>query len=543
MTPLVFETERLAGAGGLVADLLNGDPEALRLFPPGVLDATVAPVVPDPANECRIPKQAFVRVTTPGRERLGRVISGEGIVVSTGQQPQLFGGPLYVLYKALTAVHTASVIEKQLGRPCLAVFWVAGDDHDWNEVASIGLLDREERLRKLAVAPVEERAGRSVGPSPLPDDIDEIARQFCDSMERRDGGNPWIDSLLDSYRPGRTFTEAFVEVVSGWLAGWPIAFVDSAHPELRRAAGPFYRAVLENHESADGALAAGTSSVTDLGYRPQLTYLENAVPVFRDTDEGRCRLYGTRLTLRIGRGGESRPLGEMLADIASDPIPYSPSAALRPALESWLLPVAATVLGPGEIAYWSQLSPTFDLFGVTMPAIRPRRSWRVLEPRVSRLLEKTGVNAEDLSDGGTAAVAGLVERSRPRAVEEALLQLEDRVEEEFRLLEDTVGTDLPGLRSAVGKSRSQAFAGLAGFRRTLDSATRKREETAVAQLRRAADNLYPEGTPQERALSVYVFLARHGDSFLHSAWDATLNGNPEVPSDETGGVAGNAAAE
>jgi len=157
MTPLAFEPERLAGPGGLVADLLNGDPEALRLFPPGVLDATVAPVVPDPANECRIPKQAFVGVTAPGRERLGRVISGDGIVVSTGQQPQLFGGPLYVLYKALTAIHTASVIEKQLGRSCLAVFWVAGDDHDWKEVASIGLLDREERLRRVAIVPVEAR--------------------------------------------------------------------------------------------------------------------------------------------------------------------------------------------------------------------------------------------------------------------------------------------------------------------------------------------------------------------------------------------------
>jgi len=331
-------------------------------------------------------------------------------------------------HKALTAIHTAAVIEKQLGRSCLAVFWVAGDDHDWKEVASIGLLDREERLRRVAIVPVEARAGRSVGPSPLPDDIGEIARQFCDAMEHRDAGDPWIDSLLDSYRSGRTFSEAFVEVVSGWLAEWPIAFVDSAHPELRRAAGPFYRAVLENQESVDAALAAGTASVTDLGYRPQLTYLENAVPVFRDTDEGRSRLYGTGLNLRIGRGGEFRLLGEMLADVASDPVPYSPSAALRPALESWLLPVAATVLGPGEIAYWSQLSPTFDLLGVTMPAIRPRRSWRVLEPRVSRLLEKTGVEAEDLSDGGTAAVAGLVERSRPRAVEEALLQLEDRVE-------------------------------------------------------------------------------------------------------------------
>ena len=543
MTPVRFEAQRLAGPGGLVADLLNGEPAALSLFPPGVFGPTAARIDPDPTGECRIPKEAFLRVTPPGRERLERVIAGDGIVVSTGQQPQLFGGPLYVLYKALTAIQAASAIEERSGRPCLAVFWVAADDHDWKEVASIGLLDEEDRLHRVAVAPVEERTGRAVGPSLLPADIGEITRQFCDLLELRDAGRPWIDGLLDSYRAARTFTEAFVAVVSAWLTEWPVAFVDSAHPELRRAAGPLHRAVLESHESVDEALAVGTACVKDLGYRPQLTYLENAIPVFRDTDEGRRRLYGAGASIRIGRDGRSRPLAELLSEIESDPLPYSPSAALRPVLESWLLPVAATVLGPGEIAYWSQLSHTFDLLGVTMPAIRPRRSWRVLEPRISRLLEKTGVDAEDLSDGGTAALADLVERRRPRAVEEALLRLESRIEEEFRLLEEAVGRDLPGLRSAVGKSRSQAFAGLAGFRRTLDSATRIREETAVAQLRRAASNLYPDGIPQERALSVYVYLARHGDSFLRSAWHATPSRVPQAQRGETGGVAGTTTAE
>jgi len=543
VTPVRFEAQRLAGPGGLVADLANADPAALSLFPPGVFGPAAARIDPDPTRTCRIPQEAFLRVTTPGRERLERVIAGDGFVVSTGQQPQLFGGPLYVLYKALTAIQAASAIEERSGQPCLAVFWVAADDHDWKEVASVGLLNEEERLHRVAVDPVEDRAGRAVGPSLLPADIGEITREFCDLLEVRDAGRPWVDSLLDSYRAAQTFTEAFVAVVSAWLTEWPVAFVDSAHPELRRAAGPFHREVLERHESVDEALATGTACVESLGYRPQLTYLENAIPVFRDSDEGRRRLYGAGPSIRIGRDGRPRSRAALLSDIASDPLPYSPSAALRPVLESWLLPVAATVLGPGEIAYWSQLSHTFDLLGVTMPAIRPRRSWRVLEPRIARLLEKTGVDAEDLSDGGTAAVADLVERRRPRAVEEALRRLESRLDEEFRRLEDAVGSDLPGLRSAAGKSRSAAFAGLAGFRRTLDRATRNREETAVAQLRRAASNLYPDGIPQERALSVYVYLARHGDSFLREAWHATLAGAPQAHRGETGGVAGATTAE
>jgi uncharacterized protein YllA (UPF0747 family) len=178
-----------------------------------------------------------------------------------------------------------------------------------------------------------------------------------------------------------------------------------------------------------------------------------------------------------------------------------------------------------------------------MPSILPRDSWRVLEPRTERLLRKTGVSADELRDGGGAASAGLVERSRPRGVEEALLRLEDRMEEEFGALESTVVSDLPGLRSAVGKSRSQAFSALAALRKTLDAATRDREESTLGQLRRAAANLFPEGVPQERALAVWGYLVRYGDEFIDAARSASLEPPSEHSASREDGVAGGATAE
>ena len=208
-----------------------------------------------------------------------------------------------------------------------------------------------------------------------------------------------------------------------------------------------------------------------------------------------------------------------------------------------MLPVQATILGPGEIAYWSQLPPLFRSLEVPMPTILPRDSWRVIEPRTERLLRKTGVSADELRDGGAAAAAGLVERSRPREVEEALLRLEDVVEEEFGALESTVVSHLPGLRSAVGKSRSQTFSALAALHRTLDSVTREREESTLGQLRRAAANLFPDGIPQERALTVWVYLARYGDGFIEAARSAALEAPSKHSSSGADGVAGGAAAE
>ena len=542
MTGLHLEAEGMSRPGGLVSSILEGDREALALFPPGVVGLADT-LVARSRSASNLDPTPFHYTNPAARDRLHAALAGEGLVVTTGQQPQLFGGPLYVLYKALSAVRCAARIERELGIPCVAVFWVAADDHDWPEVASIGYLDRDEQFRRRRLEAPADRVGRPVGPSPLPAEVDHLTREFLEAIDSREAGDRWLGVLRDQYSTGRSFTDAFIGVVSEWMKGLPIAFLSSAHPAVRAAASPFVRRVLEQGDLADDALRRGTEAVTELGYRAQLKQTPGAIPLFREGGGGRYRLRSASGLIQIDRDDNFKGVAELVAETASDSGRFSPSAALRPVLESWLLPVQATILGPGEIAYWSQLPPLFQALEVPMPSILPRDSWRVVEPRTERLLRKTGVSADELRDGGAAAAAGLVERSRPRGVEEALLRLEDRVEEEFGALESAIVSDLPGLRSAVGKSRSQTFSALAALRRTLDSVTREREESTLGQLRRAAANLFPDGIPQERALAVWVYLARYGDEFIDAARSAALEAPSEHPSSRVDGVAGGATAE
>ena len=543
MSELHLEPERIAGPGGLVSSLLGGDPDALGLFPPGVFGHGGTPGAVGRSLESSLSPAAFHCPLSAARDRLEAALAGEGLVVTTGQQPQLFGGPLYVLYKALAAIRSAAALERRLGTPCLAIFWVAGDDHDWREVSSVGYLDRNEELRRVELPAPLDRAGRSVGPSQLPAEIRDLTGDFLEALEAREAGERWLDILREHYSAGRSFTDAFVGVASSWLDGLPIAFLDSAHPEVRRASTPCVRRVLQEREAVDQALRQGTDAVAHLGYREQLTHAPGAIPLFREGAAGRYRLRGVSGPIQIDRDGNSMEVSDLVAEAAAETERYSPSAALRPVLESWLLPVGATVLGPGEIAYWSQIGPLFSALDVPMPWILPRDSWRVVEPHTARLLRKTGVSAEDLRDGGATATAGLVERSRPRAVEEALLRLEDSVDEGFGTLETTVASDLPGLRPAVGKSRSQVFSALAALRKTLDSVTRDREQTTIGQLRRAAANLFPGGTPQERALAAWVYLARYGDGFIDALRAAALEPPPPDAASRGDGVAGAATEE
>lgn len=525
MTGLRVEPERLAAPGGLVADLLSGRSEARGLFPPNTLERIQEMQI---GSRAPLPLSAapFRCMSAGARDRLERLLAGEAVVVTTGQQPQLFGGPLFVLYKALSAAAIAGRIEAQIGRPCLAVFWVAADDHDWAEVASIGLPGDAHGRRRITLDPPPGWERRSVGPAPLPEATGKALNSFIDALDATGAGESWLETLRRAYVPGRPFTEAFADVLHGWLAGVPIALLDAAHPEVRRASLPMFLRVLEQHDAVEMALRQGWSSVAEAGYRPQLAHVPDALPLFVAGPGGRQRVRVTDGRAAVTPDVRSEePLAGLRQRMEDDPTPFSPAAALRPALESTLLPVAATVLGPGELAYWAQLPQLFRVLDAALPAIHPRQSWRVVEPSVARLLDKTGVDVEELRDGGKAASEAVVERQRPRRVEDALRSLEGRIAEAFAALDGAIGDELPGLRSAVGKARRGASSTVGEFRRTLDASVRERARVAISQVQRAAGSLYPGGVPQERSVSPFVYLARHGSAFADLLRRTALDGH------------------
>jgi bacillithiol biosynthesis cysteine-adding enzyme BshC len=542
MKSVTFEKERLAGPGGLIAELLDGDVAARALFPPGSFIAALPGAAYPSPRPSRLEPDHLVTSDSDTSRRLARVLEGGGHVVTTGQQPQLFGGPLYVLYKALSAARLAGRIEAQTGQPGVAVFWVAGDDHDWAEVASVGFLDTDESYGRIDVQPPPELAGSSVGPSPLGDGIGQTVQDFLGGVTAGEAGARWAELLQREYQPDRTFSQAFIGVLSEMTRGLPIAFLDATHPGVRHASISLIQEVLEDRQGVDEALRAGTEAVRGLGYRPQLGYVEGAIPVFREAGQGRHRLRGTSGAIQVAPDGTSLQVEEVVLELSGGGH-FSPSAALRPVLESWLLPVSATVLGPGEMAYWAQLGPLFERLRVPMPVVEARDSWRIVERRVARLLEKTGVSAGILGGGLEEATAGLIERSRPRSVEEALLRLEEHADRGLSEMDGIVSRDLPGLRPAVGKGRAQVFAALASVRKAMDRMTRDRERAAIAQLQRASTHLYPGGVPQERSIAIWAFLSRYGDDFLDAALKASATRIRGDVSSPGSGVAGESAGD
>lgn len=500
----------------LAAALLRGEGKARALLPEARLapggEAAEPGALPEVAPGGRLPAAAVHATTDRARERAVAALEGDAVFVTTGQQPLLFGGPLLVLYKALTAVAVAEALTGA-GTPAVALFWVAGDDHDWEEVGRTRLLDTDNRLRDVRLEPPAGRDGRAVGATPLPEAIVDRIDEFAQHLPSSEFVDDQLKSIRDDWAPGRRVSEAFGRTLGRLLPGSGIAWLDAASEEVRRAEAPLFRRVLEAPGEVERCLARGTERVRSAGWDPQVERREGALPLFVDTPEGRTRLYRSGSGFRLGRRGGGTDPDEVRAELEARPDRFSPDVSLRPAASCWLLPTAVTVLGPSELAYWTQLPELFGWAEVPFPRIRPRDGWVVLEDKVGKVLDKLDAGPEDFRDGGGDLAREVREAGRPADVDRALSKARAGVGRALEDVEEAVARELPGIRSAVGAARHGAFEVLDELAGAVDDRIDERHAVVLEQIRKAALHLWPDGRPQERVLSPFYYLARYGEAF------------------------------
>jgi bacillithiol biosynthesis cysteine-adding enzyme BshC len=525
---------KLAPSGTLPGDFVTGEPAARRLLRPTSESGDEGTHADKPydASRTRLTASGFGTSDPEAGEKLDRILAGEGSLVTTGQQPVLFLGPMYVLYKALTAIETARRLEERTGRPCLAVFWVASDDHDWEEIGVTRLLDSEDVVHAVRVQAPDGRANRAVGATRLPNSTGKARERLGELLPLSEFVGPCRQLLADHYGPSVTFGQAFAGALRGVLAGHSYAWVDAASTAVKEASAPLFRRVLQESAAAQERLAEATEAVRRAGYEPRIPLLPDAAPLFVDTGRRRVRLYLADETARLGRGGKELPLPELQAWLEDSPADFSPNVELRPVLESWLMPVHSTVLGPGEIAYWAQLTGLFQRFGVPFPNVVPRTSLTIVERKIDRILTKLSLDPDELADGADPIVARLTRAARADDLDAALGALRDELGRRFEDLEEVVREALPGVLASVSKASKKAWDVVDGVERQIDRRVKEEQQTAIAQVHRCVQHLFPEGRPQERVQSPFYFLSRYGPELvgqLEESVRESLEGDESAP--------------
>ena len=461
------------------------------------------------------------------RDTLGRVVAGEGFVVTTGQQPGLFGGPLYTVHKALSAIALARRLKALLDAPVLPLFWVASDDHDWEEANHIHALDPGNTLRRLALEGDPE-SSRSMGRRNLDGGAETALGQLSELLPPSEFTASIIERLRGAYSTG-SVAAAFTEVMAGLFEGKLLGLVDAQDPVVRRLGLPVIRRELARSGEHEAALAGQTARLEAAGYAAQVAVLPGASNVFYEDESGRERL------VREGDGWVLRGSGRRMDDAGVDalledaPERFSGNVVLRPVVESAVFPTLAYVGGPGEVGYLAQTGCLFEAHGVGMPVVVPRLSVTLVEGKVSKVLDKFGLEVEAFRKPAHELVAEVVREEVPAEVEEAVGRLRGAVGEGYEALFEAAREIDPTLKGPIYQARGEAFRQLAEVEKKIRQHLKAQNETGLEQLEKAAVNLAPMGKPQERVLNVHQYLARYGEGLL----DAILE-RMEIRMDGTG---------
>lgn len=447
-------------------------------------------------------------------ERLG---GANARVVVAGQQPGLLAGPLYTLYKALGAAARAR--ELAAAHPDLdfiPVFWVASEDHDFEEIRSAVWPAAGGATGGIALDPSLHRPGAMVGPIRFEGFADRLAAEVESSTHPTEFRPGVIELLRRVFADGRSVEDAFCTLLLALTRGRGLVIVSPLMSWVRRRAIPVMRREIELAGGSTAAILARSEELEREGYPAPMHRRPGAVNLFRIDKEGRRETVATDGDTFVIRPASDeaesrRTRGEMLDEIERDPASWSFNVVTRPVVQDSILPTVAQLVGPGEAAYLAQVEAAYPLFCVAPATRLPRPGGVLLTGPVERALAKCGVSAEEaLANGGEGLMKTLLARGDDGEAIRSLAEIRARHEAELRSALRAYDASAP-VQSALDKLFQSAAKGYAN----VESRILAESERRSSDLRAAADRieawLRPQGRPQERVFNPVVpFMIQYG---------------------------------
>jgi len=420
---------------------------------------------------------------------------GSAAIVMTGQQPGLFGGPLYTFYKAATACALADRLTDS-GVPAVPVFWNHSDDHDLSEIDRTYVLDRDNRAVEVSLGLDHQRTAEIRSLS-LPERTTQALGQLKDALRdtefrdtnlsllketRRDSPADWFSTLLH-----RLFADEGLLVFEPCLARpyWTEPILDHL-----------------NHWSEDlESIRRRGDRLADEGYDRPLDPSEGP-NLFELNDGDRTPV----------RPGGDRSLDDWKERVRSHPEQFSPGAALRPVVQDDFFPICAYVAGPGEITYHAQLGGLFERLEVRRAPLFPRMSATIVERKVRKVIDKFDLSFKNLlsiGDRTDEVLSGSVPAELDRFFRERRAEIDEVLD---HLKEKALSID-ENLESPWEKTCENVHEALEQFRKKVESAHLQEKKVGRRQLKKLVGNLLPNGKLQERVLSPWHYLTLYSRAF------------------------------
>jgi bacillithiol biosynthesis cysteine-adding enzyme BshC len=447
----------------------------------------------------------------PARHQAQRLADAKTVAVVTGQQAGLFGGPLFTLLKAITAIKLAERVSIEHQVAAVAIFWIDAEDHDWDEVRSGTAFDAALTTHTVALASRSADEPLPVASVRLDDSVTAVLDQLEQILPPTEFRAEILAKLRDAYTPGVGMAEAFGRWLESVLGDRGLVLFDSSDPAAKPLVrGVFTRELSQPGETARRAALAGADLVAR-GYHSQVTTQADTVALFR---LGQRRQAIRQQDGHFVVGDEHLAMPALQQTAAEHPESFSPNVLLRPIVQDTLFPTICYVAGPNELAYLGQLRGVYEHFDVPMPLIYPRASATLVDSAAVRFLTRYDVALENLQAQDEAALNELLKTQIPESVDQAFGETSRAIETQMGQLVEVIPAIDPTLEATARSTLGRMQHDLQTLHAKMIQAAKRRDETLRRQFIRTRALAFPDGHAQERTIAFVSFLNQYGPSLV-----------------------------
>ena len=453
------------------------------------------------------------------RAAAARLAQPNSVAIATGQQAGVFGGPLFTLLKAITALQLAKRASEELGVDAVPVFWVDAEDHDWEEIRSATVLDSEFQPKTVTLGDLDGAGQLPIASLTLDDRVESSVQELLGTLAATDF-TPWVAEVTRAaYQPGVGMAESFARWIETVLGPHGLIIFDSTDAAAKRLSSSIFVRELTTPGRTATLAADAADVLVARGHAAQVVPQRDSVSLFHL--DGR-RQPIRRESARYVIGDRAIAADALVREAGTDPAHFSPNVLLRPIVQDTLFPTICYVAGPSELAYLGQLRGVYDHFGVPMPLMYPRASATIIDGAASRFLTKYPVPLEQLQARDESALNRLLEAELPVEVNHSLKDADAALHSAFERVIEAMPSLDPTLAGAAKTTLGKMEHDLRTLQNKVIQAAKRRDETLRRQFTRTQAQIFPLGQPQERTLTVVYFLNRYGPGLV----DALMRGLP-----------------
>jgi bacillithiol synthase len=441
----------------------------------------------------------------------------DALAVVTGQQMTLYGGPLFTVYKVLTAIILSNKWEKKYNRSFVPVFWLADEDHDFEETAAIGV-PGDEKVSNIEWSR-NNNGEKRVSELELESGFQEFESEVWNQLFETDFTNELKSSIGECYTTGERMDRAFGNWLMKLFGHHGLVLAGSNFKPVKEYAGSVMADSVRKHQEIAEELHSLSSELEELGYHAQVQVQESNL--FSIDEDGSRKKIEFDAGNWIIRGKEERVLStnELAKEIEQSPHNFSPNVFLRPLIQDTLLPSFAYVGGPSEIAYQAQMKKLYERLGMNQPLIVPRFSATLVESSVDRIMEQLPFEFHRYMDRIEKLESDYISNTDSPDLETIFTDFKARVNELTILLKEKISEIDPTLENTAGKASAIYTTELDKLKGKLYRSLKQQEKTQLSRIRRIKQSLFPNGNLQEREIALIWYMNKYGPDL----WDNLLD--------------------